>query len=58
MQREARFDVAEAAGWKPRLADFYRMKLALDIAAPEFEKATQLGKIGGAVELLPNEALK
>src|SRR5215469_3656395 len=58
MQSEGCVDVAEAAGRTPRLADFYRMKLALDIAAPEFEKAVQLGKIGGSVELLPDEALQ
>jgi hypothetical protein len=34
------------------------VKLALDIAAPEFQKASQLRKIRGKIELLPDEALQ
>src|SRR5215472_9702020 len=58
MQSEGRLDMPEPAGRKPRLTDFYRMELALDIAAPKFEKAAQLGEIGRTVELLPDEALQ
>src|SRR5215472_1225964 len=58
MQSEGRLDMPEPAGRKPRLTDFYRMELALDIAAPKFEKAAQLGKIRRTVELLPDEALQ
>ena len=58
MQSEDRLDMPEPAGRKPRLTDLYRMELALDIAAPKVEKAAQLGKIGRAVELLPDEALQ
>src|SRR5271166_249964 len=43
---------------RPRLADPHRVKLTLDIAAPEFQKAAQLRKIRGNIELLPDEALQ
>src|SRR5215472_13191319 len=42
----------------PRLTDPDRVKLAFEIAAPEFQKAAQLGKVRGNVELLPDEALQ
>jgi len=41
-----------------RLADPHGVKLALDIAAPEFQKAVQLREIRGNIELLPDEALQ
>src|SRR5947209_986619 len=34
------------------------MELALDVAAPEFEEAAELGKIRSEVELLPDKALQ
>jgi hypothetical protein len=34
------------------------VKLAFDIAAPEFQKAAQLRKVRGKIELLPDEALQ
>ena len=43
---------------RPRLANPHRVKLAFDIAAPEFQKAAQLRKIRGKIELLPDETLQ
>jgi hypothetical protein len=34
------------------------VKLAFDIVAPEFQKAAQLRKIRGEIELLPDETLQ
>ena len=59
MRPEGRPDVAEP---RPRrrscLANSDGVKLALKIAAPEFQKTAQLGEIRGNVELLPDEALQ
>src|SRR2546430_1327090 len=40
------------------LPHIHRMQLALDIGAPEFEKAPQLGIIRRKIEVLPDEALE
>ena len=59
MQAKRCADVAEPRpDERSRLADPYRVKLALDIAAPVFEKAVQLREIRGNIELLPDEALQ
>ena len=59
MQAQRCADVAEpAAAGRSRLPDFYRMKLALDVAAPEFQEAPELGKVRSEVELLPDKALQ
>ena len=59
MRPEGRPVVAEP---RPRrrscLANSDGVKLALKIAAPEFQKTAQLGKVGGDIELLPDEALQ
>ena len=41
-----------------RLANPHRVELAFEIAAPEFEKAAQLGEVRRNVQLLPDEALQ
>src|SRR4051794_18399307 len=59
MQAQRCADVAKpAAAGRPRLPDFYRMELALDVGAPELQEAAQLGKIRSEVELLPDKALQ
>ena len=40
------------------LANPHRVELAFEIAAPEFEKAAQLGEVRRNVQLLPDEALQ
>ena len=47
-----------AAAGRSGLPDFYRMELAFDVLAPEFQKAAELGKVRGEVELLPDKALQ
>ena len=42
----------------PSLPDANRVKLAVEVTAPEFEEPAQLGEIRGKVELLPDEALQ
>jgi len=42
----------------PGLPHANRVKLAVEVAAPEFEEPAQLGEIRGKVELLPDEALQ
>src|SRR5437660_435982 len=52
-------DVAEAVGdGAAALLDIDRVQLALDVLFPEFEKLAQLGKFGGEIEFLPDEALQ
>src|SRR5271168_1804005 len=59
MQAQRCADVAEpAAAGRPRLPDFHRMEFALDVAAPEFQEAAELGKVRSEVELLPDKALQ
>src|SRR4051812_11361716 len=59
VQRQRVLDVAEAGrAGAAALAHIHRMQLALDIGAPEFEKALQLGIIRREIEFLPDEALQ
>ena len=59
MQADRRVDVSEPTPpGGSGLADLYRMELAFDVAAPELQKPTQLGKIGGDIEFLPDKALQ
>jgi len=59
MQAKRGADVAEPRpSSKAGLADPDRMKLALDIVAPEFQKPVQLREIRGNIEPLPDEALQ
>src|SRR5438270_12935960 len=59
MQAQRCADVAEpTAAGRPRLPDLHRMKLALDVAAPEFKEPAELGKVRSEVELRPDEALQ
>src|SRR6516164_7325770 len=59
MQAKRGADVAEPRPYeRSRLADPDGVQSALEIAAPEFQKATQLGEIRSRVELLPDEALQ
>ena len=59
MQAEGGLDVTKSRPSRTsRLANPHGVKLALDIAAPEFEKAVQLREIRGNIELLPDEALQ
>src|SRR6266851_9332337 len=43
---------------KSGLANFDGVELALDVAAPEFQKPAQFGEIRGEIGLLPDEALQ
>jgi hypothetical protein len=43
---------------KSSLTDLHGMELALDMATPKLEKPAQLGKVGGDIELLPDETLQ
>ena len=59
MHTERGTDVAEP--WpssEAGLADPHRVQLALDIAAPVFQKAAERREIRGDVHLLPDEALQ
>ena len=59
MQAKRGADVAEPRPYeRSRLADPDGVQPALEITAPEFQKATQLGEIRSRVELLPDEALQ
>ena len=59
MQAKRRADVTEPRPCESsRLADPDRVELALEIAAPEFQKAAQLGKIRRYIQLLPDKALQ
>src|SRR5713101_9101462 len=59
MQRHCMLDVAEAVGGgAAALLHIHGVQLALDILFPEFEELAQLGKFGGEIEFLPDEALQ
>ena len=59
MRAKRRADVAEPRPYeRSRLADPDGVQPALEITAPEFQKAAQLGEIRSRVELLPDEALQ
>ena len=59
MHTERGTDVAEPRpSGIPGLADPHGVELALDVAAPEFQKPAQLREVRGNVELLPDEALQ
>lgn len=59
MQAKRRAGMAELGpAGKACLANPHRVKLAFEIAAPEFQKAAQLRKVWGYVEPLPDEALQ
>src|SRR4051812_5573633 len=59
VQSQRVLDVAEAGrAGAATLAHIHRMQLPLDVRAPEFEKAPQLGIIGREIEFLPDEALQ
>src|SRR5215472_3147728 len=59
MQADRGADVAEPRSReRSRLANPHRVKLALDVAAPEFQEPAQLREIRGNIELLPDEALQ
>ena len=59
MQVTRRVDVPKPGSpERTRLGNPDRVELALEIAAPEFQKTAQLGKVGGDIELLPDEALQ
>jgi hypothetical protein len=59
MQTEGGSDVAEPRpGGRSRLTDPHRVKLALEVLAPEFQKAMQLGVVRSSIELLPDKALQ
>src|SRR5258707_12330962 len=59
VQRQRMLEVAEAARAEAAaLLYTHRMQLAVDAAAPEFEKALQFRIIRRQVEFLPDEALQ
>ena len=59
MQAKRGANVAEPRPCRrPRLSDPDRVELAFEVAAPEFQKAAQLGKVRSTIELLPDEALQ
>ena len=59
MKTEGGSDVAEPRPrGRPCLSDPDRVELSFEVAAPEFQKAAQLGEVRSTIEFLPDEALQ